>query len=104
MFRNRVVSLVRGDGWTMTPRQSDRTVTMPAVPSAYYRLSKQQGTVTVPGALGLFGDPKPSVGVGGTISVNSSCFDAHGASDSLQNHPIASPLPSPSTPLSPAHS
>jgi len=92
-YRDRVVSLVRGDGWTLRSRPSARTVTMPLVPSAYYRLSKREGPVTLPGTLGLFGDPKPSVGVGGTILVNGPCFDAHGAAGSLRNHPVTSPLP-----------
>jgi len=103
-YRNRVVSLVRGDGWTLRQRPSARTVTMPSVPSAYYWLSKREGKVTLPGTLGIFGDPKPSVGVGGTISVNGPCFDADGAAGSLQSHPVTSPLPWPSTSPSPSHS
>ncbi len=103
-YRNRVVSLVRGDGWTLRQRPSARTVTMPSVPSAYYWLSKREGKVTLPGALGIFGDPKPSVGVGGTISVNGLCFDADGAAASLQSHPVHPPLPWPTTSPSPSHS
>jgi hypothetical protein len=103
-YRDRVVSLVRGDGWTLRPRPSGRTITMPSLPAAYYRLSKQAGTLTLAGTLGLFGDPKPSVGVGGTLSVNGPCFDAGGAAESLQSHPLTSPLPSPSPSPSSSHS
>jgi hypothetical protein len=103
-YRNRVVSLVRGDGWTLRQRPSARLVTMPSVPFASYWLSKPQGKVTLAGSLGIVGDPKPSVGVGGTISVNGPCFEAHGAAGSLKSHPVTSPLPLPSTPPSPSHS
>jgi len=102
-YRNRVVSLVRGDGWTLRPRPG-RIIKTPLVPAAYYWLSKREGKVTLPGALGITGDPKPSVGVGGTISVNGPCFDAHGAAGSLRSHPVTSPLPLPSTSPSPSHS
>jgi len=102
-YRNRVVSLVRGDGWTLRQRP-DRIVKTPTVPTASYWLSKREGKVTLPGTLGIFGDPKPSVGVGGTISVNGPCFDADGAAGSLQSHPVTSPLPWPSTSPSPSHS
>lgn len=103
-YRNRVVSLVRGDGWTLRQRPTDRLITLPALPAAYYWLDKQEGKVTLAGALGISGDPKPSVGVGGTISINGPCFDAHGAAGSLRSHPVTSPLPLPSTPPSPSHS
>ncbi len=103
-YRNRVVSLVRGDGWTLRQRPTARIVTMPSVPSVHYWLSKRAGKVTLPGTLGIFGDPKPSVGVGGTISVNGPCFDADRAAASLQGHPVSSPLSSPSTSPSPSHS
>ncbi len=103
-FRNRVVGLVRSAGWTLRPRSDDRTVTMPFVPSAHYWLSKREGNVTLSGRLGMFGDQHPDVGVGGTLSVNGPCFDAHGAAGSLQSHPVSSPLPSPSTWPSSSHS
>jgi hypothetical protein len=102
-YRNRVVSLVRGDGWTLRPRPG-RIIKTPLVPAAYYWLSKREGKVTLPGTLGITGDPKPSVGVGGNISVNGPCFDAHGAARSLKSHPVTSPLPLPSTSPSPSHS
>ncbi len=102
-YRNRVVSLVRGDGWTLRQRPG-RIVTTPSVPTASYWLSKREGNVTLAGTLGIVGDPKPSVGVGGTISVNGPCFEAHGAAGSLKSHPVTSPLPSPSTSPSPTHS
>lgn len=103
-FRNRVVSLLRSAGWTLRPRPVARSVTLPFVPSAYYWLSKREAKVTLSGKLGMSGDQHPAVGVGGTLSVNGPCFDAHGAAGSLQSHPVSSPLPSPSTSSSPSHS
>ena len=103
-FRNRVVALVRNAGWTLQPQPVARDVTLPFVPSAHYRLSKRQGKVTLSGKLGMFGDQHPDVGVGGTLSVNGPCFDAHSAAENLQNHPVSSPLPAPNTWPSPSHS
>ena len=84
-YRDQVVSLVRRDGWTL--RQETPPPFLPP-PATYYRLGKRQGKITVPGTLAIF--PDTPFGVGGTITVNSPCFDAGGAADSL--HPKTSPL------------
>ena len=103
-FRDRVVSLVRRAGWTLRPQPVNRSVTLPYVPSAYYQLRKREQNVTLSGKLGMFGDQHPAVGVGGTLSVNGPCFDAHGAAGSLRSHPVSSPLASPAATPPTSHS
>lgn len=92
-YRHQVVSLVRSVGWTLRPQPSRRSETLPTVPSAYYRLSRRDGKVSLSGRLGLVGDVNPLVGVTGTISVNGPCFDAGGAAGSLQSQPVSTPFP-----------
>lgn len=101
-FRRQVVRLVRGDGWMLRRRPPSRSEALPTVPSAYYRLSRREGKVTLSGAMGLVGDVNPLVGVTGTISLDGPCFDAGGAAGSLQSHAVRAPFPLPSP--SPSHS
>jgi hypothetical protein len=103
-FRRQVVSLVRAAGWTLRQRPPTRSETLPTVPSAYYRLSRHEGTVNLSGRLGLVGDVNPLVGVTGTISVNGPCFDADGAAESLQSQPVRAPFPVHSSAPSSSHS
>ena len=103
-YRHQVVTLVRGEGWTLRRRPPSRSVTLPEVPSAYYWLSKREGELSLSGALGLVGDPNPLVGVSGTLSVNGPCFDADGAAGSLQSQPVSPTFPLPSPSPSPSHS
>ena len=95
-FRRQVVRLVRGDGWLLRRRPPSRSEALPTVPSAYYRLSKRDGKISLSGAMGLVGDVNPLVGVTGTISLNGPCFDAGGAAESLQSHADRAPFPLPS--------
>lgn len=104
-YQHQVVSLVRAVGWTLRRQPPTRSVALPTVPSAYYRLGRREGKVSLSGELGLVGDVNPSVGVSGTMSVNGPCFDADGAAaGSLQSHPVSPPFPLPSPSPAPSHS
>lgn len=100
VYRHQVVRMVRAAGWTMRQRPSTRSVTLPTVPSAYYRLSRQEGKANLTGLLSLAGDVNPLVGVSGILTVHGPCFDAGGAAARLQSHggspPFAVRVPSPS--------
>ncbi len=97
-YRQVVVRMVRAAGWTLRRRLSTRRVTLPTVPSAYYRLSRQEGNVKLTGLLSLAGDVNPLVGVGGILTIDGPCVDADGAAGTLQSHngspPFAAPSPS----------
>ncbi len=99
-YRQQVVRMVRAAGWTMRRRLSTRSVTLPTVPSAYYRLSRQDGKVKLTGLLSLAGDVNPLVGVGGILTIDGPCFDAGSAAGKVQSHsgspPFAVPGPIPS--------
>jgi hypothetical protein len=99
-YNRRVVSIVRAAGWTLRRRPSTRSVTLPTVPSAYYRIGRRDRKVRLTGDLSLAGDVNPLVGVSGTIVVSGPCFDADGSAGSLEsrrdNPPFSPPGPSPS--------
>ena len=101
-YRRQVVSIVSAGGWTLRRRPANRSVTLPTVPSAYYRLSRRDGKVSLTGKLSLAGDVNPLVGVSGIISINGPCFDADGTAGNLESHsvgppfPVSGPSPSPS--------
>jgi hypothetical protein len=95
-YRQRVVRIVRAAGWTLRQRPPTRSVTLPAVPSAYYRLSRHDAKTGLTGTLALVGDENPHVGVSGTISLSGPCLDAGPGADSVQSHTAGPPFPLPS--------
>jgi hypothetical protein len=99
-YRQQVVRMVRAAGWMMRRQLSTRIVTLPTVPSAYYRLSRQDGKIKLTGLLSLAGDVNPLVGVSGILTVHGPCFDADDAAGRLQSHSGSPPFPVPS----PSHS
>ena len=103
-FRRQVVSIVRAGGWTLRRRPSNRAVTLPTVPSGYYRLSRRDGPAGLTGKVSLTGDVNPLVGVSGIISISGPCFDAGGAAGSLQSGEVSRPFPVPSPAPSPSKS
>jgi hypothetical protein len=94
-YRLQVVRIVRAEGWALRRHLSSRSVTLPTVPSAYYRISRQDGTASLTGTLSLAGDVNPLVGVSGIILMRGPCFDAGGAARSMQSMSGSPPFPVP---------
>ena len=103
-YRRQVVSIVSAGGWALRRRPPSRSVTLPTVPSAYYRISRRDGRVSLTGKLSLAGDVNPLVGVSGIISISGPCFDADGAAGNLQSHSAGPPFPLPGPSPSPSRS
>ena len=95
-YRRQVVRIVRADGWTLRRHLSSRSVTLPTVPSAYYQLSRRDGTASLTGTLSLAGDVNPLVGVSGIVLMSGPCFDAGDAARSMQSTGGSPPFPVPS--------
>ncbi len=103
-YRRRVASIVRAAGWSLRRRPATRSVTLPTVPSADYRLSRRHGMVGLTGRLALVGDVNPLVGVSGMVSMSGPCFDAGGAAGSLEANSAGPPFPTRDPAPSPSHS
>ena len=101
-YRHRVVRMVRAVGWTLRRRPPTRSVTLPTVPSAYYRLSRRDAKISLTGRLALVGDVNPLVGVSGTLSVRGPCFDD--TAGSLRSDSVRPPFSLPGPSPSPSHS
>ncbi len=95
-YRLQVVRIVRAEGWALQRHLSSRGVTLPTVPSAYYRLSRRDATASLTGTLSLAGDVNPLVGVGGVVLMSGPCVDAGDAARSMQSTSGSPPFPVPS--------